>query len=155
MFARLFLTITLFGLLILPVSAATSGNWHSEPVRGFQSYWTINKKGARFTIWCPSRTKDALPLIGIDIKGKRPRPDTMIRVELDHRLIKFNVSDDGFIRPDCPACGDNLRYFWQLLRGSARFGVLFEDSRHAFFSTKGARDVIPPAVCQKEAGLAD
>lgn len=153
MFVRLVFTAILFGLSSSLAGAAMSGNWHTEPVEGFQSYWTVNNKGARFTIWCPSGSKAALPFISIDIKGRRPPPETLIRVELDHRLIKFTASTDGFIRPDCPACADNLRYFWQLLRRSGRFGVLFQDQRYAFFSTKGVRDVVPPTVCAQQAGL--
>lgn len=131
-----------------PANSETVGSWHSDKVDGYQSYWTKNQQGSRFTIWCPSRKKAALPLIGIDIKGRLPAPETLIRVELDHRLIKFFASEDGYIRPDCPACGDNLRYFWQLLRNASRFAVLFdEDRRYAGFSTRGADEIMPATVC--------
>lgn len=63
-------------------------------------------------IWCLFRIKDLLFFIGIDIKGKCLFFDIMICVEFDYCLIKFNVSDDGFICFDCVVCVDNFRYFW-------------------------------------------
>ena len=107
-----------------------------------------------FQFGVPTARKSSLPLISIDIKGRLPVPKTLIRVELDHRLIKFTADRDGYIRSDCPACADNMRYFWQLLRNSARFAVLFdEDRRYAGFSTRGVGEVIPPTVCEPDPGL--
>ncbi|WP_306148362.1 MULTISPECIES: hypothetical protein [unclassified Roseibium] len=154
MFTRLFLIAMFIGLSVTPSVSGTVGSWHSEKVNGYQHYWTKNKLGSRFSIWCPDSKKAVLPLISIDIKGRLPVPRTLIRVELDHRLIKFTADRDGYIRPDCPACADNMRYFWQLLRNSARFAVLFdEDRRYAGFSTRGVGEVIPPTVCEPDPGL--
>ncbi|QDG77121.1 hypothetical protein [Labrenzia sp. PHM005] len=154
MFFRLTAIAFIWGFTMAPANSETIGSWHSEKVNGYQSYWTKNQRGSRFTIWCPDSKKSALPLIGIDIKGRLPAPETLIRVELDRRLIKFTASEDGYIRPDCAACGDKLRYFWQLLRNSARFAVLFdEDRRYAGFSTIGAGDIIPANVCATNTGL--
>lgn len=154
MFFRLTAFVFMWGLTIAPANSETIGSWHSEKVDGYHSYWTKNQRGSRFTIWCPDSKKATLPLIGIDIKGRLPMPETLIRVELDHRLIKFTASEDGYIRPDSPAYADNLKYFWQLLRNAARFAVLFdEDRRYAGFSTKGAGDIIPANVCAPNTGL--
>ncbi len=154
MLFRLSFCAILFSLTAPSVFAETIGSWHSEKVDGYHSYWTTNRAGARFTFWCPDSQKTSLPLIGIDIKGSLPSPETLIRIELDHRLIKFTTSADGYIRPDNAAYADNLKYFWQLLRNSARFAVLFDDDRrYAGFSTKGAEDIIPQAVCAPQTGL--
>lgn len=154
MFSRLPVWAFLIVITGFPASAETIGSWHSEKVDGYQSYWTQNRAGARFTLWCPDNSKSALPLIGIDIKGNLPSPKTLIRVELDHRLIKFTAAEDGYIRPGNAAYADNLKYFWQLLRNAARFAVLFDDDRrYAGFSTKGAGDIMPATVCAPNTGL--
>jgi len=130
-----------------PARAADHGKWHSDTAHGYERYWTVNSTGARFTIWCPPDHRIGGVLIGIDIKGQRPSPDTLVRVELDHKLVKFTAGPDGYIRNDCPACGDNLTYFWHRLRSSVRFKVQFEDRRYAGFSLRGVRETMPHSVC--------
>jgi hypothetical protein len=142
----------LFLTLALPVAAHADdlGRWHSDKAHGYERYWTQSRSGARFTIWCPPshRVQDAL--IGIDIKGRRPEPDTLVRIELDHKLITFRAGPDGYIRNDCTACTDNLTYFWHRLRSSVKFAVQFEDRRYAGFSLRGIRDVTPHTVCASQ-----
>lgn len=130
--------------------AADFGKWHHDSAHGYERYWTVNSTGARFAIWCPPGRRIGGVLIGIDIKGERPEPDTLVRVELDHKLVKFRVGPDGYIRNDCPACTDNLTYFWHRLRSSVRFKVQFEDRRYAGFSLNGVREATPHSVCASQ-----
>lgn len=148
------LKVSLFFAALLiaasPLQAAEQGKWHNDSAHGYERYWTVNSTGARFTIWCPPNHNARGALIGIDIKGQRPSPDSLVRVELDHKLVKFKVGPDGYIRNDCPACSDNLTYFWHRLRSSVRFKVQFEDRRYAGFSLKGVREVTPHSVCASQ-----
>jgi hypothetical protein len=146
------LLFTLIAFVFAPLSAhaAEHGKWHSDTAHGYERYWTRNSTGASFAIWCPPGHNINGVLIGIDIKGRRPTPDTLVRIELDHKLVKFKVGPDGYIRNDCPACSDNLTYFWHQLRSAVFFKVLFEDRRYAGFSLKGVRDAMPHSVCSNQ-----
>ncbi|MHA7772433.1 hypothetical protein [Roseibium sp. M-1] len=148
--------LTVFTALILPMLmpvaalAADPGRWHSDKAHGYERYWTESRSGARFTIWCPPSHRAQDALISIDIKGRRPDPDTLVRIELDHTLIKFRAGSDGFIHNDCNACADNLTYFWHRMRSSVKFAVQFEDRRYAGFSLRGVRNITPHAVCSSQ-----
>lgn len=147
---KTFFLLTAFLLMAAPSHAAEFGRWHSDRAHGYDRYWTVNSTGARFTIWCPPNRNLNGVLIGIDIKGKRPSPDTLVRIELDHKLVKFKAGSDGYIRNDCMACGDNLTYFWHRLRSSVRFKVQLEDRRYAGFSLRGVREAMPHSVCASQ-----
>lgn len=130
--------------------AAEQSRWHSDKAHGYERYWTENRAGARFTIWCPPSHNIRAALIGIDIKGHLPAPGSLVRVELDHKLIKFRAGPDGYIRNDCNACADNLTYFWHLMRSSVKFVVQLEDKRYAGFSLRGVQQTTPHAVCASQ-----
>jgi len=144
-----YLSIFLFGAA-QPAVAADSGSWRSDTAHGYERYWTENRSGARFTIWCPPNHNIQAALIGIDIKGRLPEPGSVVRIELDHKLIKFKAGPDGYIHNDCPACADNLTYFWHRLRAAGIFKVLFEDRRYAGFSVRGVREATPHSVCSSQ-----
>jgi len=145
------LTSIVLSLVTAGETLATDfGRWHADKAHGYERYWTESRSGARFTIWCPPSHKARNALIGIDIKGRRPEPGTLVRIELDHKLITFKAGSDGYIRNDCTACADNLTYFWHRLRSSVKFAVQFEDRRYAGFSLRGVREVTPHAVCASQ-----
>lgn len=133
-----------------PAMAEEYGKWTRDRAHGYERYWTQNNSGARFAIWCPPNHNKRAALIGIDIEGALPEPDSLVRVELDHKLIKFRVGPDGYIRNDCPACADNLTYFWHRMRSAVKLIVLFEDKRYAGFSLKGVKDATPHSVCSSQ-----
>mgnify|MGYP000091378302 CR=1 FL=1 len=127
--------------------ATDHGSWHNDSAQGYERYWTANTSGARFTIWCPKNRNVRGALIGIELKGRLPSADSLVRVQLDHDLVKFTAGPDGYIRNDCPACADNLTYFWHRLRAAAKFVVQFEDKRYAGFSLNGVKEAVPHGVC--------
>ncbi len=127
--------------------AETSGAWNSQEIKGFKRYWTVNSTGGSVTIWCHPDRISRGTLISIDIEGRRPDPETLVRIELDRKLIKFHADSEGYIQTACATCSDNFDYFWHQLRSSAQFRVLFEDERYAGFSLRGARRILPGDVC--------
>ncbi|WP_417709121.1 hypothetical protein [Roseibium aggregatum] len=131
-------------------TAADHGKWHTDTAHGYERYWTESSTGARFTIWCPPNHAIKNTLIGIRIKGRRPDPGTTVLVELDHKLIKFRAGDDGFIYNNCPACSDNMTYFWHRLRSAVKFAVQLEDRRYSGFSLNGVRETMAGSVCSKQ-----
>lgn len=147
---KTFLFLIAFLITVPASQAAEFGRWHSDRAHGYDRYWTVNTTGARFTIWCPPNHNPRGVLISVDIKGKPPTPDTLVRIELDHKLVKFRAGSDGYIRNDCPACADNLTYFWHRLRTSFRFKVQLEDRRYAGFSLRGVREAMPHSVCASQ-----
>ncbi|MEP3047650.1 MAG: hypothetical protein ABJL55_11960 [Roseibium sp.] len=147
MFKRLIKISIATLMMTAPVAADQFGNWNRDNIKGYETYWTVNSDGARFTIWCPPDNQVKNALIGIDINGKLPKASSVVKVEVGRRLVKFNTDRDGYIRTDCTTCADNLTYFWNLMRSSAHLKVLLDDRRHAGFSLRGAREVFPSAVC--------
>ncbi len=143
--ALLPLTLTSQGM------AAQHGRWTNDTAHGYERYWTENRSGsARFTIWCAPNQGIRGGLIGIDIEGFRPSPESLVRIELDHQLVKFTAGHDGFIRIDCPLCADNMTYFWHRLRSAGKLLVLLEDKRFAAFSLKGVQDATPRSICASQ-----
>ncbi|TYC65477.1 hypothetical protein FMN63_24040 [Stappia sp. BW2] len=130
--------------------AADHGKWHTDTAHGYERYWIESSTGARFTIWCPPSHAIKNTLIDIRIKGRRPAPGTTVLVELDHKLVKFRAADDGFIYNDCPACSDNMTYFWHRLRSAVKFAVQLEDRRYSGFSLNGAREALAGSVCSRQ-----
>lgn len=126
--------------------AAQHGKWHSDEAHGYERYWTQNSKGDRFTIWCPPSHKPGDALISVNIHGTAG-PQSLVRIQLDKKLVKFKTDSKGFIRNNCMSCVDNLTYFWHQLRSSRKFVVQLEDKRHAGFSLDGIRETIPASVC--------
>lgn len=150
MWTRACLAGVLYVLVSTVSFAAEHGAWHNDAAHGYQRYWTENRAGSRFTIWCPENRNLRGTLIGIDIKGHLPSPDSLVLIELDHKLIKFNTGSDGYIRTDCPACADNLTYFWHRLRSSVKFAIQLEDRRYAGFSLRGVQETMPATVCSSQ-----
>ncbi len=134
----------------LPAIAADYGKWHTDTAHGYERYWTESSSGARFTIWCPPNHAVRNTLIGVRIKGRRPDPGSTVLVELDHKLIKFRAGNDGYIYNDCPACSDNMTYFWHRLRSSVKFAVQLEDRRYSGFSLNGVREAMAGSVCSSQ-----
>ncbi|MEM5582487.1 hypothetical protein WNZ15_08505 [Roseibium sp. AS2] len=133
-----------------PAGAAEAGIWRSDTAHGYERYWTENRDGARFAIWCPPSHDIKAALIGIDINGRLPAPDTVVRVELNRKLIKFRVGHDGYIHNTCASCPDNLTYFWHQMRSAPRVMVLFDDKRYAGFSLRGIQKATPHSVCASQ-----
>lgn len=128
--------------------SAESGKWHNDTAHGYERYWTENVNGSRFTIWCPKNHNVRGALLSVDINGHRPPDNSVVRFELDHKLVKFRVGKNGYIRTNCATCTDNLTYFWHQLRSSVKFVVQFEDKQHyAGFSLRGAKETTPHSVC--------
>ncbi|MBO6511828.1 MAG: hypothetical protein JJ979_25660 [Roseibium sp.] len=130
----------------IPTFAAQHGNWHSDVAHGYERYWTQNSKGDRFTIWCPPSHKPGDALISVNIHGSAS-PQSLVRIQLDRKQVKFKTDSKGFIRNNCAACVDNLTYFWHQLRSSKKFAVQLEDKRFAGFSLDGIQEAIPSSVC--------
>ncbi|MBO6756211.1 MAG: hypothetical protein JJ902_07785 [Roseibium sp.] len=150
MFRTLIMVIAIACVFSTTALAGQSGRWHSDTIKGFDRYWTINRDGARVTIFCNDQRPILGTLISFDIDGKPPKPGSLVRIELDRQMVKFRVDERGFIQTDCAACSDSFAYFWHRLRTSAKFAVLFEDDRFAGFSLRGAREILPSNACRTD-----
>ncbi len=128
----------------------TNGKWRKDFAQGYERYWTENASGARFAIWCPPNHSPRGTLIGIDIKGQLPPPGSEVLIQLDQKLIRFRADSNGYIRNDCPACTDNLTYFWHLMRSAGKLAVQFENKSYAGFSLNGAMETTPYSVCASQ-----
>jgi hypothetical protein len=136
-------------ILLIPsaTSAANVGKWHSGEVDGFTRYWTTNKVGSSFVVWChPDRQVNGT-LLHIVIDGKTPTPNTRLKLVLDQEILELPVNDQGYIDTGCATCSDSFGYIWHRLRAAHSMAVKFYDQRYAGFSLKGAPDILPGKVC--------
>lgn len=147
MFLRIFGLAATIVMMSSTAFADQFGSWNRDNIKGYETYWSTNSDGARFTIWCPPNNLVQNALIGIELNGKLPTSSSVVKVEIGRRLVKFKTDSDGYIRTDCATCSDNLTYFWSLMRSSPHLKVLFNDQRYAGFSLKGAREAFPVSVC--------
>lgn len=146
---QMFLVILAVVLTGTLARADQHGVWHWDVVKGHDTYWTINKTGSRFTIWCPPKHAFQRPVIGINIDGHGPNPNSVVKLELNRKVVRFSSDKDGYIRVNCPACIDNMSYLWNMLRSATSFRVLLDDDRFAGFSLVGARHAFPSKVCEE------
>ncbi|TYC56306.1 hypothetical protein FMN50_10310 [Rhodobacterales bacterium] len=134
-------------LLTTSVSAETVENWSRNEINGYMRYWTRNKDGSNFVVWChPTKTINGT-LIHIEIDGKTPTPGTRIKMILDKDIFELPVNGQGYIGSDCATCADSFDYVWHRLRSSHFVAVKFKDERYAHFSLRGAKNVLPGDVC--------
>lgn len=140
-------TVLLSALLSASAFAGTVENWNSSKINGYTRYWTTNRGGANFIVWChPTRPFNGT-LLQIEIDGKTPPPESRIKVVLDKDIFELPVNKHGYIGSDCATCADSFDYVWHRLRSSSSVAVKFTDERYALFSLKGANAVLPGAAC--------
>ena len=144
-------TIAIASIIIamLPntATAKTIGKWNSGMVNGFTRYWTTNNVGSNFVVWCHPERKVNGTLLHIEIEGKTPSPNTRIKLILDQEILDLPVNRQGYVDSGCATCADSFGYVWHKLRSSQTMAVKFKDNSYAGFSLKGARNILPGAVC--------
>lgn len=130
-----------------PVSAAQSGAWRAETVKGFEKYWTTAEDGSQFTIWCNRTRKLSGTVIDIDIRGQSAPSRQTIRVIVDRYIQRVSADSAGYVQTDCAACADGYTVLWQRLRTGHHLNVMFGDDISATFSLSGASDVLTADAC--------
>ncbi|KZM48614.1 hypothetical protein [Labrenzia sp. OB1] len=142
-------TISFLVAALLSVSAwaETFEKWSSGDVNGFTRYWTTNKQGANFVVWCHPERKVNGTLLHIVVEGRTPPPDTRAKLILDQEVLDLPVNKQGYIDSECATCADSFGYVWHKLRSARSLAVKFQDERYAVFSLKGARQILPGPVC--------
>jgi len=147
--------IAIFLIVMLTPSAVFAdqvGRWHSDTVQGFTKYWTVNRDGSHFTIWCKAQKTRPVSLISIDINGEPAPPSKRVLIVVGRSLVKLTADSNGYLPTSCAACADSFVYLWNRIRSSNHLSVTFDDDRRAGFSLDGAMDILPGSACAAAAG---
>ncbi|GAA0771928.1 hypothetical protein E1180_04190 [Roseibium denhamense] len=146
---KLAIAFLVYAAVFLPISAQaeTILKWNRGEIDGFTRYWTTNNVGSNFVVWChPQRAVNGT-VFHIEIEGRKPTPNTRLKLILDNEILELPVNDQGYIDSGCATCADSFGYVWHRLRSATAMAVKFHDERYAGFSLKGAKEILPGPVC--------
>lgn len=122
--------------------AEAAPRWRSGFGMGVTELSIDHGPGNAFTINCAESAMRGAS-IAISIAGKRPEPNSEIRIYVDNEEFQFFTDGMRWIETDSRAASDNFTALWRALRKGRSLRVTFaRDMASSTFSTVGAAQVL-------------
>ena len=128
--------------------------WTFTEISGVRRFMAETDKGDRFAIWCTHTARGTTPVLEMRLEGNLPSPGELVRLLIDHSMIRFHADNYGLVRIDCLLCIDQTVWLWEMLRGGSLLQVIFDDGSHSSFRLKGTRTVFGAKPCTASSQVA-